>query len=158
MMFQKNKDKVKILADWPQPETGAPEPSVYSNESKFVLRYFTARENTALIHFPLVNVFKFGSPNDEILSSHPLNEKGLKYYSVHIIENSSWIASLEESNSVHSRHEKALFLKGKKHYVFTFHDSTLEIVSTEREGCMPVVKLIQSLEEANSLFIELQNA
>jgi hypothetical protein len=104
----------------------------------------------AVAHFPLVCSVLFGSPNDEALGGHPLNGHGLKHYSVHEIRNSSRIQALERQNGVHPRHDKAQYLAGRKHYVFTFHDSTLELVTIEVSGRVPVVKLFENDAAADS--------
>ncbi len=151
-------DKVKVLEDWPKPEAGAPEPCIYADDTSFVMRYYTHDEKIAVIAFPLVSIFKFGSPNDESLGGHPLIQKGLEYYSVHKVENSFWIAELEKQNSVHPRHDPGRYLRDKHHYIFTFHDSTLELVVTEGEHWKPVINIVATEEEAKKLFIEAQNA
>ena len=70
----------------------------------------------------------FGPPNDEALEGHPLYSRGLQYYSVHKIKNSSWVRLLEKQNRVHEHHSASHFEK-LKHYVFTFHDSTFECIA-----------------------------
>jgi len=151
-------NEIIVLNDWPKPEAGSPEPCVYADDSSFVIRYYTHDENIAVIVFPLVSIFKFGSPNDESLGGHPLINNGLEYYSVHKINNSTWVTELEKQNSVHHRHDKGLFLRDKHHYIFTFHDSTLELVATEGKFWKPVIKVLASEEEAKQAFIEAQNA
>ena len=151
-------DRIRVLENWPQPESGAPEPRILANDSSFALRYYTQQEKIACIVFPLVNIFKFGSPNDEALGGHALIKNGLKFYSVHEIECSSWIQELEKQNSIHPQHNKERFTKDKHHYIFTFHDSTLELVSTEGEYWKPSITLLTSEEEAQRLFIEALNA
>ena len=151
-------DKVKVLKDWPRPEAGAPVPRIYTDESSFVLQYYTSEDEIAVITFPIVHVFKFGSPNDESLNGHVLYGKGLKFYSVHKVENSSWLLELERQNSMHRQHDSKLFLKNKQHYIFTFHDSTLELIATENEQRSSQVTLVASEEEAIKLFREVQNA
>ena len=149
---------ITVLNDWPKPEAGSPEPRVYADDSRFVMRYYTHDDNIAVIIFPLVSIVKFGSPNDESLGGHPLINKGLEFYSVHKVENSTWIAELEIQNSVHHRHDKDFFLRDKHHYIFTFHDSTLELVATEGKFWKPVIKVLASEEEAQKIFFEAQNA
>ena len=156
-MFEKS-NEVKVLNDWPQPEAGAPEPQIFADDTNFVLRYFTANEKIAVIVFPMVNIFKFGSPNDEALGGHPLYKNGLKFYSVHEVKNSTWVQELEKQNSVHPQHDKQSFLKDKKHYIFTFHDSTLECVATEGEFWKPSVIVFGTEEEAKKMFEEAKNA
>ena len=151
-------DTIKVLEDWPQPEAGAPEPCVYGDDTRLLIRYYTENEKIAVIKFPLVSIFKFGSPNDEALGGHPLIKNGLEYYSVHKVENSFWVVELEKQNSVHPQHDTNRFLKDKHHYIFTFHDSTLEVVANEGEFWSPIVNVVSTEEEAKKLFIEAQNA
>lgn len=121
-----------VLVDaWPQPHSVS-EALTFASESELIVRYVVAGgERAALIHFPLVSSFRFGSPNDEALGGHPLAKFGLKPYCVHRVENSPWIADLEQQNSVHPRHNKVRFMESKAHYIFTFQDSVLECIVNE---------------------------
>jgi hypothetical protein len=145
---------VVLLDSWPQPST-SPEAIVFATETQLFLRYSTADEETAVIQFPLVKTFQFGSPNDEALGGHPLTGFGLKYYSVHRIDNSPWIAELEQRNSIHPRHDKERFLKDAVHYVFTFQDSTLECVVNEGQFWSPKIQVLSSNEEAKAVWSKL---
>jgi len=145
---------VVLLDSWPQPSTSS-EAVVFATETQLFLRYFTANDETAIIQFPLVNIFQFGSPNDEALGGHPLAQFSLKYYQVHRIENSPWIAELERRNSVHPRHDKKRFLENTVHYVFTFQDSTLECVVQEGQFWKPTIQVIPSHEEAQAVWRQL---
>lgn len=153
----KAKDKVQVLSDWPLPDSGSPEPSVWANESKLVLSYITSEETIAVILFPLVSIYKFGSPNDESLGGHPLIKNGLKHYNVHRVENSSWLSELEKQNSVHPRHDKTFFFKDKCHYIFTFHDSTLEIIANEGKFWPHKVNIVNTKSEAERIMNEAKN-
>jgi hypothetical protein len=128
-------ERAVLLPDWPRPTSGAPMPVVVADEWSLFLRYYTRTDKVAVVHFPACHDVRFGSPNDEALNGHPLWGRGLGFYSVHYVENSSWISLLEQRNSVHPKHDRKWFLKNKKHYIFTFHDSTLECVVDERESC-----------------------
>lgn len=145
---------VVLLDSWPQPST-SPEAIVFATETQLFLRYSTADEETAVIQFPLVKTFQFGSPNDEALGGHPLSRFGLKYYSVHRIDNSPWIAELEQRNSIHPKHDKERFIKNAVHYVFTFQDSTLECVVNEGQFWSPKIQILSSDEEAKVLWGKL---
>ncbi|MCC6126225.1 MAG: hypothetical protein IT426_14800 [Pirellulales bacterium] len=141
-------ERVKLLSDWPQPDGGAPMPEVFADDSSLWIMYLTATGSCVVIHFPLCSVFTFGSPNDEALPGHPLYGKGLQFYSVHRVENSSWISMLERRNSVHPAHDRKRFLEDKQHYVFTFHDSTLECVVMEGKFWKPEIKEFATASEA----------
>lgn len=129
-----------LLESWPQPNT-TPEAILFVTETQLFLRYFTSHEQTVVIQFPMVKTFQFGSPNDEALGGHPLYRFGLKFYSVHRIENSPWIVELERRNAGHPRHNKEQFMRDAVHYVFTFQDSTLECVVTEGPFWEPKIQI-----------------
>jgi hypothetical protein len=146
--------KVVLLDAWPQPSS-SPEPAVFATDSTLLLRYIASEEQVAIIKFPLVKSFQLGAPNDEALGGHPLAELGLKYYSVHCIENSPWIAELERRNSVHPRHNTEAFLANLCHYIFTFQDSTLECIISQGQWHQPVIELVASAEEAKAIWSRL---
>ena len=146
-------DVIEVLSDWPFPEPGAPEPQIRADDTKLSLRYSTRDNRIAVIGFPLVEIIKFGSPNDEALGGHPLMKNGLEFYAVHRVKKSSWIAELEEQNSIHPRHDKQRFLEGLHHYIFTFHDSTLELVAVEGEYWKPAIFLVDSEEEVQNVLL-----
>lgn len=146
-------DNIKILSDWPQPAVVA-DAEVYADEYKLNLRYNTPDNSVAVVTFPLANIFQFGSPNDEAMGGHPLAAKGLKFYSVHSVEDSSWIMELEKRNSVHPQHNRDTFLKDKVHYIFTFQDSTFECVVTEGEYWKAQITICSSTDEADRIWKE----
>jgi hypothetical protein len=121
-------DRAILLGDWPQPAVVA-QPRLFADEHQLSLIYRLANDRFAVIHFPHCGYFAFGEPNDEALGGHPLMKCGLQHYSVFEIVNSSLIQRLERQNSVHPRHDRNRFLEGLKHFVFTFQDSTLEVVA-----------------------------
>lgn len=118
-LFDKTKissdESVRII-DWtPQWDTGAPCVQIISSEYKTYLTYIiidgddSTSESLssfpddnpdlaspmALIEFSVL-AFRFGGANEEVQHGLPLWDKGLKYYSAHIIENSSWIKELKQ--------------------------------------------------------------
>jgi hypothetical protein len=137
-----------VLENWPQPH-GVSDAAVFASETSLLLRYTTTGDAVAIVKFPLVNIFKFGAPNDEALGGHPLISKGLAPYRVHRVENSRWIDELEKQNSIHPRHDRQRFLKNTVHYIFTFQDSCLECVVTEGEYWPPVIQVFSSADEAD---------
>ena len=101
-----------------------------------------------IVKFPRCTIHKFGSPNDETLHGHPLHKLGLEHYAFFEVHNSSWIHSLELMNSVHSQHTKEWFMKGKRHFAFTFHDSMFECVAygySVEKVSVPIRDLISQL-------------
>lgn len=136
-----NEPLIIKLEDWPKPNT-SPEAIVAATEHGLILRYYAGESSAAIIKFPLVRCFKFGSPNDEALSGHPLKKFGLEYYGVHKVKKSPWISELEKQNSVHSRHNKEDYINNSEHYIFTFQDSTFECVIIAGKHFKPEVKVL----------------
>jgi hypothetical protein len=140
-------DKVIELEQVPQSSVGAPLPIVLSDEFKILLLYIvqdtpadwdgssvriidpgTPVESLALIEFTGYSSYMFGALNDEVFHAHPLAARGLHPYGAFQIENSSWIRQLAKMNSVHPDHDPERY-KRRRHYVFSFHDSTFECVA-----------------------------
>jgi hypothetical protein len=71
---------------------------------------------------------KFGYPNDEALSGHPLYSKGLDAYGVCEVISSSWVKTLTEQNRVAFPDTPDSTLR---HFIITFHDSTFECIARE---------------------------
>lgn len=140
-------EQAVVLDDWTQPAVVAM-PRLYADDSGLLIRYRTAEDKIVVVRFPLCNYMVFGAPNDEALNGHPLYGRGLKHFSVHEVVRSSLIESLERRNSVHPRHNRESYLRDKRHYVFTFQDSTLECVVDEGEWWKPTVRVCDSEGEA----------
>lgn len=81
----------------------------------------------------VVELTMFGGPNDEAMRRHPLGGRGLEYYSVHEVIDSSWIRARARVDdlSVNPKAETidAKLLRGKRHFIFTFHSSTFECIA-----------------------------
>lgn len=149
------------ILDFPQSSVGAPMPIVLSDEGNLFLCYYVddisaefdsapikmADEAVVVVTFERCDTFKFGSPNDEAISGHPLYENGLTPYSIFKVINSSWIEELEVMNSVHRRHDKKRY-DSLNHYIFVFHDSTFECVAkgmsfqVKADSARNIVKLL----------------
>ena len=138
-------NNVILLNDWPKPSS-VPEPRVFADESKLIVRYFTFDDSVAIITFPQVIAFQFGSPNDERLDAHPLYKNGLDFYSVHKVDDSSWIRELAKRNGIYFEYDQKDYMKDKIHYIFTFHDSTLECAVTDSNRCKSVIRVCKSDE------------
>ncbi|MEP0006231.1 MAG: hypothetical protein ABJ387_03155 [Balneola sp.] len=145
-------DIVNEIDTLPQSSVGAPIPFVIASESYVVLFYYlqntppdwdgqyvkvvgsnTRGEPLAIITFKICYAHFFGPPNDESFSGHPLASKGLGPYSVYEIDNSSWIKEFERRNSVHPYHNTEKFLLDKRHFIFSFHDTTFECIAKDFE-------------------------
>lgn len=126
-------DRVVELDDIPKPVTGAPDPIVVANEHAVVVSYVTEYPKTfCSVRFHLARTHLFGAPNDETLQGHPLWNRGLGFYGVFRVDQSSLIRRLAVMNSVHKRHSHSMFDE-LSHYIFTFQDSTFECVARSYE-------------------------
>ncbi|TGQ69658.1 hypothetical protein EN829_014270 [Mesorhizobium sp. M00.F.Ca.ET.186.01.1.1] len=126
---------------------GAPLPHVFADEGRLVIAYLadapdpsfdgtnprpvsplTGNQPVAMLTADPYLAFQFGPPNDEAISGHRLHPLGLRSYEAFEVLHSSWVASLEKANRVHSSHKPELF-SGYRHFILTFHDSTLEFIA-----------------------------
>jgi hypothetical protein len=134
---------------WPDVwDTGAPDPHVLTSGLKTVLVYrikepdphwdgSTARMVDAasdeeapigLVEFHRCYGHRFGGPNDEVLTGHPLYGHGLEGYAAHRVENSPWIAQEKRTNSVHSQFREDHWTNWT-HYLLLFHDNLFECIA-----------------------------
>ena len=84
--------------------------------------------NLAIVEFKRCICTKMGTPNDEVFQGHPLHGKGFEGYSPLRVKNSPWIRELEAINAVHRGYRPESW-STLNHYIFGFHDSTLECVA-----------------------------
>lgn len=84
---------------------------------------------TAIVEIIRCSTAKFGYPNDEALGGHPLYSKGLGYYGIFEVLNSSWVTEQERQNRVNFPDRTNM--RWKRHFIFTFHDSTFECLAAE---------------------------
>jgi len=112
-------------------DTGAPLPAILKEEDRLWVSYVCRNPDfpgwdsgalpdhpgfaiwCALLRFEGVSDFHFGAPNDERLATHPLYEVGLGFYGFYEAIGTSRLAGTN----------------GKKHWVITFHDETLEVIA-----------------------------
>jgi len=132
-------DRVVELDGIPKPVTGAPEPIVVADEQAVVVSYVSEYPEPSndtptfcSVRFHLAHTHLFGAPNDEALEGHPLWNRGLGFYGVFRVDQSSLIRRLAVMNSVHRQHSYSTFDE-LAHYIFTFHDSTFECVARSYE-------------------------
>ena len=112
---------------------GAPEPVVLQSESRafiaFYGRHHRVGDNEVVAaEFVRTVSLKAGFPNDEVLHGHRLWGRGLEFYSVHEVFESSWLAELRANESVHAQ-SLPLPFGDARHFVLTFHDSTVEAIA-----------------------------
>jgi hypothetical protein len=122
-------DKVIPCPDAPEPGVPA-EIVVVAGNRVLMLSYDSGPSgmNRVLVAFEHAGAHYLGSPNDETLGGHPLRTRGLGYYGVFEVQNSSWIRSLERMNRVHPRHDPGRY-QTLRHFIVTFQDKTFECVA-----------------------------
>lgn len=128
-------------------DVGAPLPFLLQNDYRTLLTFYVREPNPnrdgtevtvvdpssqsvaslCLVEFR-ATAAKFGHPNDEVHSGHPLNGRGLESYTAQIVKNSPWIKEVAKTNSVHHCDRPERWEK-LNHYVFWFHDSTFECLA-----------------------------
>jgi hypothetical protein len=102
---------------------------------------------TGVVEFEGCQITKFGYPNDEALGGHPLYHRGLEFYAVFEVLNSSWIRQMEEQNRVCFPSTSAF---RSRHFIITFHDSTFECVADGFSATLsiePCEQLLRKLTE-----------
>lgn len=149
MLFSKDNIELKMVGLDFGMDSGAPCPVVISDEHKLILLYYIQRTDkdywdgtdikvrdsdedlgVTCITFKDYTQVKYGWPNDEVCNGHRYYKYGIKPYAIYEVLNSDWIKKIEKGNSIHPYHSPTLF-KDDKHYVFYFHDSCFEIISTK---------------------------
>ncbi len=131
-------DEIVDLGE-PQSSVGAPCPMLVSDEHNMAVAYYMQEqpeefdlEAVGLVTFKGFHAFQFGPPNDEAFNGHPLYGRGLGPYGTFQILNSTWTAEFCRRNSVHPYHSDDIFL-ALSHFVWSFHDTTLEVVAKSYE-------------------------
>lgn len=122
-------------------DAGAPMPHVIGNGRQAMVIFELATgpirtidelesldDEVGVVVFDHVHNFMFGGLNDEARKGHPLYGHGLRLYGAHEVMNSEWIAESERRNSVH-RYHRGGWHQRYRHYVFCFHDETLECIA-----------------------------
>ena len=122
-----------------QSSVGAPCPVILSDEHNLFVAYYMQEQKqdfelqaVGLVKFKGFHSYKFGAPNDEAFHGHPLSENGLEPYGTFKILNSTWVQELCKQNSVHPYHSDEIF-DDLVHFVWSFHDTTLEVVAKSYE-------------------------
>jgi hypothetical protein len=128
----------KLEVPW-LPDAGAPQPHLFAGDTgPAIVVYRTSSlapsdDEFAVLRFPMCEIVKFGYPNDEALPGHPLYLKGLTHYGLFEVLDSSWMKTLAEQNLVSFPNPDPSATSGR-HFVVTFHDSTLECIAEGIEG------------------------
>jgi hypothetical protein len=140
-------DQLIPVDGWPEPTTST-ELRVLCEDFALTLLYRAHAGGWVVLHFPWCQHLILGEPNDEALAGHSLSRRGLRPYSIYEVRSSTLIARLERQNAVHPCHSPVWYLAGRKHFVFTFKEKTLECVVSETERFRPSVERFESHEAA----------
>lgn len=124
-------------------DTGAPSPTVISNDTELFIAFYANKQSTSVIpqerntiydtgifalKFKRYLKYTFGFPGDETLHGHPYRKLGLESYSFYELRNSDIIKSLQEIGKVHPEYNREQW-KMYKHYILTFHDNMFECIA-----------------------------
>ncbi|MFI5159096.1 MAG: hypothetical protein ACHQF4_09540, partial [Sphingobacteriales bacterium] len=107
--------KLVEITDIPQMDTGAPSPTIISDDNNLYITYYKGYQrgsdarivdnyllnNILVLKFNHTLTFKFGSPNDETISGHRYYKLGLSSYAVFELQDSDLIEELKVINAVH---------------------------------------------------------
>jgi hypothetical protein len=135
-------ERVDLGVTW---DAGTPMPVLLSGLRTFVAFYLRVRDplfdgtnrrardpradhDIGVVEFKRMTSVKIGSPNDEVLRGHPLWGSGLEFYRAHEVKNSPWITELMEVDRAQEHFEESQWT-GRRHFMLTFHDETLECVA-----------------------------
>ena len=91
-----------------------------------------AAASLGIAEFMRCSAVKLGPPNDEVLHGHRLYGRGLDGYGAYVVGNSRWVAELMEVNCVHDQY-RAENWADARHFLFVFHDETVEAVAHDVE-------------------------
>jgi len=117
----------------PECDSGATMPVVLADDSRMVFGYRLpqhAKHDFALFRIDLCLIHKFGYPNDEALRGHRYSDAGFDYYNAYEVVGSEWIDEMNRANAVSFPGDLNAF-QSSKHFIFSFHDTTLEFVCDE---------------------------
>ena len=125
----------KSVAWQDAPEIGIPErPSVFSDSDSLWVAYETPDRLHAVLEFLQVIDYWFSPINDEGLGQHPYARTGLRFYTVHEVEQSP---EAQRWSAV-----------GAKHWILTFKDNTLDVVA---RGAAVRARAVEADRPSNAL-------
>ncbi|HEV2374669.1 MAG TPA: hypothetical protein VGS19_21220 [Streptosporangiaceae bacterium] len=135
-------ERVDLGVTW---DAGTPTPVLLSGLRTFVAFYLSlpgplsdgtdpltrdpqADHGIGVVEFKRMTSVKIGSLNAEVLRGHLLWGSGLEFNSAHEVENSPWITELMEVDRARGHFDESQWA-GRRHFMLTFHDETLECVA-----------------------------
>ena len=142
---------IDIGVQW---ETGAPMPQLLVGLRTFLLFYARPDEDglgkagLGFVEIVGCAAARFGPPNDEALENLPLWGHGLQFYAAHRVDGSSWLSEWSELAYRKDANNAALTSK-LDHFIFTFHDETVEVLATELKVELFEGSMTEALQEAS---------
>lgn len=110
-------------------DPGGTDPVIKADEHNLEVSFYLLNsDDRGKIKFSSVLQFTFGYPNEEVISGHRYAKLGLSPFEFVEVKDSEIIKSIVSANRIHPYHRAEQF-KDYKHYVFPFHDTTLEIIA-----------------------------
>jgi hypothetical protein len=138
---------VKRLHGVPPCEFGAPLPAVMADDWRVTLFYVvqdidedwdgttvsiigpdTPGRGIAAVRFDRPYAHFLGPPDEEVVHTHPYARLGLSPCSAFEAEQSDWIAEMR-ARSRQGRPQAEARFDSLRHFIFTFHDTTFEILA-----------------------------
>ena len=89
--------------DLPSRNMGAPDPHILASERSLTLEYNGFPDpdcSIVTVVFNHANAHYLGYPNEEVIQSHPLYDRGLRLDGFFEVVNSSWIRAMERANRI----------------------------------------------------------
>jgi hypothetical protein len=86
------------------------------------------RDELCVVRFMRNKISRMGLPNDEALQSHPLYRRGLQYYSVGEVLNSSWKREVEDRNRITFPDSPPWKCR---HFIVTLKENTFECLADD---------------------------
>lgn len=110
-------------------DPGATMPEIKADEHNLQVSFsLLDSDDRGKLNFKSVLQFTFGYPNEEAISGHRYYKLGLVPFKFVEVQGSEIIENIIKANRVHPRHNDELF-KAYRHFVFPFHDTTLEVIA-----------------------------
>jgi hypothetical protein len=133
------------LLEFPEPDVGAPYPTIFSREHQLILAYYSTFEDEQWdgIYTNVVNaetesalvLVTFEKPIAQKQSLYPdeetygkYEELGIEPYAFYEILDSAWINELKEIAKPNKNHWPGR-LDGARHFICIFHDSSFECIA-----------------------------
>lgn len=119
-------------------DPGATMPEIKADENDLEITFYLLEsDRRGKLKFKSVLQFTFGYPNEEAIEGHRYYELGLLPFKFVEVQDSEIIKNIIKANRVHQYHKDELF-KEWRHFVFPFHDTTLEVIAKFYEFEQPI--------------------